>query len=108
MKVELSKRLRARIRELAAVAHEREMRNLLKPLSEAFAQWQSGQKDTWSLLEHMDNVARLRRRLSQRYETNSIAPMNVAYALVSGLLREDEVPAGVLEVLERHIAFYRQ
>ena len=49
-----------------------------------------------------------RRQFAQKYETNSIAAMNVDYALVSGLLREDEVPPDVLEALERHIAFYRQ
>ena len=108
MKVELSKRLRSVVRDLAAKAYEREMRALLSPLAKDFVNWRTGRKDTWALLDALDRFAVPRRRLSQRYETSTIAPMTVAYAIVVGLLREDEVPAEVLDALEKPIAFYRQ
>jgi hypothetical protein len=108
MKVDLSKRLRSIVRELAAKAHEREMRKLLAPVANSFAAWRSGTKGTWALLEDIDRFNLPRRRLTQRYETTSIAPMMVAYALVAGFLREDEVPAEVLDALSKPIAFYRQ
>jgi uncharacterized protein (UPF0147 family) len=34
--------------------------------------------------------------------------MMVAYALVTGLLRDDEVPRDVRQALEKPITFYRQ
>src|SRR5262245_38628802 len=104
----LSKRLRARIRELAAKAHEREVEKLLEPLAEEFVRWQAGQKDAWALLEAMNQVAKRCRQLDQQYQGNALAPMNAACAIVSGLIREDEIPSDVLEVLEGHIAFYRR
>jgi hypothetical protein len=108
MKVELSKRLRSIVRELAARAYERDLRKLLRPLAQSFRQWEAGQTDTWSLLGAIDRLANPRRRLAERYETNDIAPMMVAYAIVTGLLREDEVPAEIRNALERAIVFYRQ
>lgn len=108
MKVQLSKRQAALARNLAAVAHERELRQLLEPLATAFAQWHAKQLDTCNLLNALDRFAVPRRRLSQRYETSSIAPQMVAYALAAGLLREDEVPDDLSTALEQAVAFYRQ
>jgi hypothetical protein len=104
----LSNRLRSIVRELAEKAHEREMRKILAPVADAFAQWRSGKKETWTLLKDMDRISVPRRRLYERYESKNSAPMMVAYALVVGLLREDEVPKEVVDALERPIAFYRQ
>jgi len=110
MKVELSKRLQAVVRELAAKVHERELRKLLAPLAEAFAQWKAGKKDTFALLQDMDRINVPRQRLSGLYgrRISNNAPMMVAYALVSGLLKENEVPHEVLEALKRPIALYQQ
>jgi hypothetical protein len=108
MKADLSKRQRTLVREFAAKAHERAMRKLLMPLSEAFALWRIGKKDTWSLLDDMDRFSVPRRRTRERYETNSIAPMMVAHAVVAGLLQRDEVPADVLQALEKPLEFYQR
>jgi hypothetical protein len=107
MKVELSKRLRSAVHELASTAHEREMRILLNPLAEDFAAWRTRKKDTWALLDAFDRFSVQRRRLSERFQARGIAPMVVAYALVAGILTESEVPAEVLAALEKPIAFYR-
>lgn len=108
MKIELSKRLRSVVRELAARRYEREMRKLLAPLHEACVQWRFGKKDTWDLLHDMDAISFPRRRLGQRYESANSALMMVAYAYAAGILHEDEVPREVVQALERPIAFYRQ
>jgi hypothetical protein len=84
------------------------MRKLLAPVADAFAEWRSGRKETWALLEAMDRINVPRRRMAQRYETASVAPMMVAYAVVASVLRKDEVPAEVLDALAGPIAFYRQ
>jgi hypothetical protein len=110
MKFEYSKRVRALLRQLARAAHERELRDLLNELEESFARWRRGEVDTWDLVEEVDRFVQgpVRRRLSQRYGTDSIVHMNVAYAIVRGLLAQDEVPAEVLDKLDNAIGFYRQ
>jgi hypothetical protein len=108
MRIELSKRQRILVRELAAIAHEREMRALLSPFAEDVVEWRSGSKDTWALLEDLDRFDRARHRLSQRYQTQSIAPMLVAHALVAGIVRRDEVNEELVQVLKKPMEFYRQ
>ncbi len=107
MKVELSKRLRGVVRELTSKAFEHELRQLLGRLADAFAQWSAGMLDSSSLLDSLDEFAVKRRRLLQRYETPSIAPMLVAYAFVSGWFEHEEVPPDLVAALEKPIAFYR-
>ena len=48
---EYPKRIKRQLRELASLAHEREMRIHLEKLAEAFSQWQSGDLGTWPLVE---------------------------------------------------------
>ncbi len=108
MNIELSKRLKAMVRKLADTAHEREMRALIEPVSESVGQWKSGKKDTWPLLEDLDRFNHLRHRLTDRYRTNSIAPMLVACAIVSGILRKSEVSPELLQALQKPIEFYKR
>ena len=108
MRVELSKRLRTIVRDLAAKAHEREMRRLLAPLADAFAQWRLDKNDTWTLIADMDRFKERRWKLSQTYQTASIAPMLVARAIVAGLLYEDEVSPEVRKVLASWIEYYQK
>jgi hypothetical protein len=110
MKFEFSKRMRGVLRQLAAMAHERELHGLLKPLDAAFAQWRKGEMDSGDLVAKVDDFAKgpARRRLAQRYSIESIMHMNVAQAIVRGLLTPEEVPAEVHVALERAIEFYRR
>jgi hypothetical protein len=104
---DLSKRQRAIVRDLAAKAHERELRKLLTPVADACDRWRAGNLDTWDLLAALDGLSRPRRRLAERYEANSVMDMMVAYAYVTGLLRADEVPAEIVGALAKPISFYR-
>ena len=107
MNVELSKRLRGVVRNLASKAFERELRQLLDPLADLFAQWRVGKLDSSSVLDSLDRFSVKRRRLVQRYEGPNLAPMMVAYAIVAGWFQEDEIPADLVAALEKPIAFYR-
>ena len=110
MKFECSKRMRGVLRQLAGIAHERELRELLKALDASFARWRRGEIDNGDLAAEVDDFAKgsARRRLSQRYSTDSIMHMSVAQAIVRGLLTQSEVPADVHVVLERAVEFYRR
>src|SRR5262249_11364208 len=95
-------------RQLAARAYE--LRVLLQPLDDAFERWRQGKMEIRELAAEIElfvNGPR-RRRLDQRYHTESIIPMNVAQAIVRGFLTEQEVPAEVYIALENAISFYRQ
>ncbi len=107
MKPEIPKRIRAQLRDLAAIAHEREVGKLLSPLADSFASWRAGTVNVWELAETMQAVQPAMRQLADRYNTNSLLDMNVACAIVNGLLSEKEVSADVLAALEKQIAFYK-
>ena len=110
MKLKFSKRVRALLRPLAAKAYERELRALLSELEGSFARWRSGEIDSISLAEEVDRFSLRpeKRRLDQRYEEAGILHLNVAQAIVRGLLRPEEVPIEVLDALGKSIEFYRQ
>jgi hypothetical protein len=101
------KRVKRQLRELAATAHEREVRAHLEQLAEDFAGWRAGKLDTWELT---DRIHRFHdgpnRDLFVRY-TRGQPEMAVAHAVVAGLLKESEVPAEVLQAIAGALAFYR-
>jgi hypothetical protein len=80
----------------------------LGSLAELFTRWRRGHLETWEVVHEMD---RLRsgplQRLQQRYRSNNVVHMNVAYAIVAGLLHDDEVPDEVRKALAKPIEFYR-
>jgi hypothetical protein len=110
MKFECSKRMRGVLRRLARTAYERELVALLKKLDTSFARWRRGEIGAGDLAAEVDLFAkgRARWRLDQRYRTDSIVHMNVALAIVRGLVTHDEVPADVRSALEKAIEFYER
>jgi hypothetical protein len=110
MKLEFSKGVGALLRRLAATSYERELRGLLGELEGSFARWRRGEIESIALAEEVDRFARgpVRRRLEQRYEGSRILHMNVAQAIVRGVLGAEEVPVEVLTALARPIEFYRK
>lgn len=102
--------MRNLLSELAAIAHERELGAHLQKLSQAFAQWKCGELKAWDVDDAVHQFANgfERRRLYTRYNTKSILHMNVAQAIVRGILRPTEVPDEVITVLKDAIAFYEK
>jgi hypothetical protein len=107
---ECSKRIRGVLRRLAATALEQELQQLPKELDASFDRWRKGEMDGQYLVAKVDEFAKgpARRRLTQRYSTDGIVHMNVAQAIVRGLLTPGEVPAELNVALERAIEFYRR
>lgn len=110
MRLECSKRVRRILRKLASTAYERELCKLLEKLDGSFARWRNGEIGTGDLVDQVDEFAKgsARRHLYQQYRTETYIHLNVAQAIVRGLLTSEEVPADVLDVLENAMAFYRQ
>jgi hypothetical protein len=105
---EYPKRIKRRLRELAAVAHERAVRVHLERLAEDFRRWQAGTLDTWTMCDRIhlfhDGPSR---DLFVQY-TRGPAGMTVAHALATGLLRESEVDAEAREVIAGLVELQRE
>lgn len=101
---DLSKSTRRHIRELAGIAHERELAVELHRLHEQFSRWHAGNLDPHEL-----NAAIHRfhdgssRRLWNLY-TESDLRLAVASAIARGVLKQSEVPPDVAQELGAAIA----
>ena|SRR5215213_6544645 len=103
---EYSKRLQRLIREYASRAYEAELSRALGELEQQFAAWRSGQISAGELSDCVHAFTRgPARELHQRYNAN-LNDMQVAHAIVTGLLPRDDLPAELLEALQPVIAFY--
>lgn len=102
-----SKRIKWLLGEYSRKAHERELHRELTRLDASFDQWRKGNISSSDLDELVHKYeGGPARELWKQYNQGQ-ADMNVAYAIVAGILDESEVPDELLEALERPLAFYR-
>ena len=105
---EYSKRVKRLLREFAAQAYEIELGLALGELEQQFAIWRSGQISAGELSDRVYAFTRgPARELWGRYNAR-LDDMQVAYAVVIGLLPRDELPAELLEALQPMITFYER
>jgi hypothetical protein len=101
------KHIKRLIREWNAEAHERELRRELTRLDRSFAEWRGGTISSGELAHRIHEWDRgPAHGLDEQYNSRMI-DMNVAYAIVVGILSQDEVPPELVQALERPLAFYR-
>jgi len=96
------------IREYVGRAHENELRRALGKLDQSFAEWRAGKIDSWELSDRvhryeMDSSGELYKKY--HYGQNDV---NLAYAIVAGILNRDEVPIELLEALEQPLSYYQK
>lgn len=105
---EIPKSVLHQLRELAARAHEEELRRVLLPLAESFERWKAGRLETSDLVDLLREFHQgPARQLFGRYNSKPIeAP--VASAVASGVLDRKAVPEAVLKVLAPLIEFYEE
>jgi hypothetical protein len=101
------KRIKRLLRELSAEAHDRELHRELTKLDASFSEWRSGAICSGEL-DHRIHIYKTgpARRLFKQYNYG-MPDMNVAYAVVAGILNEDQVPAELLEAISRPLDFYK-
>jgi len=103
---DIPKRVKRLLRECAAAAHEEELRRALLPIAEAFKRWEQGELGSGDRSELIHRFHQgPARDLYLRYNT---APLEAtaAYAVATGVLDRDAVPAEVLDHVARIIQFY--
>ncbi len=96
---DLPKHLKRLLREHVALAHEEELRRALLPLADDFERWRRGEVSSGELSERIHEFHQgPAREIWKAYNYGSPA-LSVAYAIHSGILRREQVPAELLEIL---------
>jgi hypothetical protein len=103
---EVPKRIKRLVREWAGIAHDRDLRKALSELRAQFDRWDRGEIDAFELNEfvhrfHQDTS----REIWKRYATTHLEPA-VASAVVSGVLRKEELPTELVKHIAGLIEFY--
>jgi hypothetical protein len=103
---EYPKKIKKMIREFAAEAHERELHRELTKLDLRFTEWRNGQLGSGALSDeiHQYEVGPSR-ELFKRYN-GGLPDMMVAYAIVAGILKREEIPAELLEALASPLEYF--
>jgi len=105
---DVPKRIKRLLRELAAEAHEEELRRALVPLAEAFKRWEQRELGSGELSELIHKFHQgPARDLYLRYNTPNLRT-SVAYAIVAGILDRTAIPAELLDHLAGAIEFYER
>ena len=104
---DFSKSEKKRLRELAALAYKRDVSNSLSKLAAKFDEWKSGAVTALQLNEALHEYDRGESRdLWSRYDSNQF-DIQVASAIVRGLLTDAEVGKEILTLLLTQIQFLK-
>ncbi|HEY5959236.1 MAG TPA: hypothetical protein VIV60_21910 [Polyangiaceae bacterium] len=101
---DLSKAARRKIRELANVAHERELAAELRRLDELFSRWRSGELDPHDLNDAIHRFHDGPSRQLWSLYTDSDPSFAVEAAITRGILLASEIPSDVAEQFRTAIA----
>jgi len=101
-------RIKKRIREYSMQAHEKELKNALAELAPKFKAWEAGEIGSGELSDLVYRWANgVNKELFKKYNHGMIE-VNVAYAIVTGILDRASIDQEVLEYLGNAIAFYER
>ncbi len=104
---DMNKGQRRRLRELAAVAHERELSLELTKVDAEFARWRSQEINVHELNDRIHAFHQgPSRRLYTQY-TDGDPDFSVAAAIARGILNESDVGAEILELLAGQLSSIR-
>ena len=104
---EYPKRIKCLLREAATAAHEQELHRELGKLDQSFAEWRSGAISSGELSHRVHQYETgPSRELFNRYNSGQ-ANLNVAYAIVTSILDESQVPPELLQALSTPLDFFR-
>ena len=105
---ETPKRIKRLLREYAATAYEEDLRRALVSVAEAFKRWERRELGSGELTEMIHRFHQgPARDLWVRYNTADLE-MPVAFAITTGVLSRDAIPAELLDHLARAMRFYEE
>ena len=101
------KKIKRLLREYMIKAYEHELHRELAKLDRGFSEWRKGTIDNGELSDrlHQFEVGPAR----ELYKKYNYTPhdMTVAYAIVTGMLNRDEIPAELQEAISSWLAYYQ-
>jgi hypothetical protein len=103
---DIPKKVKSQLRDLAGMAHERELAALLEDLARQFESWKAGKMSAGDLDYAIHQSRKPARALFNRYNNAPVETL-VAHAIACGLLAEEDVAQEVRAYIGREIAFYR-
>lgn len=95
------------LREYLAEAYEAELQRELTKLDRSFAEWRAGKISSGELSYRVHQYETGPSRELYKLYNGGQPDMMVAYAIVAGILPEEEVPAELLEAISRPLGFYQ-
>jgi hypothetical protein len=102
-----TKPIKRLMRQYLTEAYERELQRELAKLEQNFAEWRSGQIGSGELSDRLHQYERgPSRDLYKRYNYRE-EDMTLAYVIVGGVLRREEIPDNLLEALTRQLSYYQ-
>ena len=102
----LTKAQKRRLRELASIAHERELSGALEELETGFSEWRKGKIDSFELDERIHSFKKGPARSIWTNYDRMDAAVAVARGLGQGVLEESEVDESLRAVLARQIEYF--
>jgi len=88
-----AKALKRAVRDLAAMAHERELTSALESLHHQFSSWRNGEIGPFDLTDAIHRFHNgIARDLYNRYSSGAILEAAVAAAMIRGTISEAEIP----------------
>ena len=101
------KNIKKLIRQYLVETYEIELHRELTKLDQSFSEWRNGSISSGELSHriHQYEIGPSR-ELYKQYNYREAADLNVAYAIVAGILDPAEIPADLLSALERPLSFY--
>lgn len=107
MNGEFPKSTKRLLQRWLSLAHERELHRELAKLEKDFEKWRAGTINSGELHYRIHKYHQgPARALFKRYNDGP-AEQALAYAIVSGIVDEAEIPAELMEALSRPLDFYR-
>ena len=105
---EQSKKVRRRLRDLAAIAYERELSRELDSLFKDFEAWKREELDPFELSDKIHEFHQKPSRELFKWYTDQHPDFPVAKATADGILSEQEVGEEILSILEGLIPLRRK
>lgn len=98
---EHTKAIKRQLRELNSAAHEAALRRELLAVARQFEQWQQGKLNSFELAEliHEFHHGPARKLYNRYVDAGGLEELNVAAAVVDGLLSRDKIPPEVLTAI---------
>jgi hypothetical protein len=103
-----TKKIKRLLREHVMEAYERELHREMTKLDASFAAWRSGSIGSGELSHRIHEYEiGPSRKLFKRYNEGE-DDINVAYAIATGILGRDKIPAELVAAIERQIGFFQE